>query len=124
MCATTVVWGVKTTMGVKDVRPPISVSFHGHSPSNLHLIISDKTQEFADRMHHVLLTKFSSLTRRIHRSPPELSSETDSPSDPDAEWKWSEAEERVDRALKKDGWGEAAMKGVEEGERGQGVRLK
>lgn len=39
MCATTVVWGVKTTMGVKDVRPPISVLFHGHSSSNLHLII-------------------------------------------------------------------------------------
>jgi hypothetical protein len=91
------------------------------------LIISDKTQEFADRMRHVILTKFSFLTRRIHRSPPELPSEIDSPSDADAEWKWSEAEESVDRALEKDGsygWGEAAMKGMEEGERDERDRLK
>lgn len=28
VCATTAVWGVKTSMGVKDVRPLISISFH------------------------------------------------------------------------------------------------
>lgn len=78
-------------------------------------------------MRHVILTKFLFLTRRIHRSPPELSSETDSPSDADAEWKWSEAEESVNRALEKDGpygWREAAMKGMEEEERDQSDRLK
>jgi len=91
-CASTAVWVVKAGMGVKDA------------------------QEFADQIRHVITTKLSFITYRIYRQPPELSSESGSLSVGDINWKWSEAEERLNTALEKGGayaWAEAVMKEME-----------
>jgi len=97
LCASTAVWSVKTTLDVKD------------------------TQEFADQMRHIILTKLPSFSRRIHRRPLDGDDDGESPvsapdSDADLDWKWSEAEERLETALDKGGpyaWAEAAMREME-----------
>lgn len=101
VCASTVVWGVKIGMGVKDVRSSSLIYFLFvclFLPFFLSLpllisVVDIKTQEFADRMRHPISTRLPFLTYRIHRHPPERS---DSSSGVDIEWKWGQAEERIE----------------------------
>ena len=73
-------------------------------------------------MRHIFLTKLPSLSRRIHRRPLDgedndgESHVSTADSDTALDWKWSEAEERLDKALDQGGpyaWAEVAMREIE-----------
>ncbi|KAH7922916.1 hypothetical protein BV22DRAFT_1036976 [Leucogyrophana mollusca] len=94
--ATISIWGVKTFVGAND------------------------TKEFADRMRHAMLTKMPILSSRIHR-PPDLEENGNEQVPPqssigNAEWNWSDAENRLKEAFDKGGfygWATAAAGEVE-----------
>jgi len=103
--AGTIIWGVRTTLGVNT------------------------TEEFAERMRSFMVTKMPILSSRIHRRP----EVTDGPSGEDSpsvlstqprievhesalEWSWQDAQQRLSDAYEKDGfsgWAEAAMRELE-----------
>jgi hypothetical protein len=105
--ASVAVWSVKKGLGVKDVR--LHVTFHMYKLTVL------QTQEFADRMRHIILTKFPILSRRIHIHTHEDEGDSLlslSDTDVNSDWKWSEAEKRLNDAMDEgglDAWAHAAV---------------
>ena len=116
------VFGVRQYMGVQTV----SSSCHS-TPRAVFTSPPRKTQEFADRMRHALLTRMPNLSARIHRPPeaedgdallppPDPSTESSSPLDAAEEWSWPAAERRLREAFDKHGfygWAAAAMRELE-----------
>ena len=120
----TTVWGVKTYMGVENVRLIYTLS------TPLYLFLS-KTQEFATRMRSYLQAKMPGLMARLHRpstDEDDLPSATAAPSHGSpgsrgairastgtTEWTWPDAEERLRMAFERGGitgWAEADRKSV------------
>ncbi|KAG7098506.1 hypothetical protein E1B28_000450 [Marasmius oreades] len=84
------VWGVKNTMGV------------------------DTTEQFAQRMRELIITRMPILSSRIHRS--HLDENAGLKLHLDPHWNWDKAEERLKDAYDKDGisgWVEAAVRELE-----------
>lgn len=118
------VWGVKTYMGVKDVRYQLCSCSPSPHPFN-------QTQEFADRMRVLVREKMPVLSSRIHRPPAEEDHTATIWNDPttaktphivasegtgQTEWAWSDAEKRLTAAFERDGfsgWAQAAMQELE-----------
>jgi hypothetical protein len=81
-----------------------------------------QTREFGDRMRDAVITQLPYLSHRIHRR---LHDDSNAPisapdSDVDLEWKWTEAEERLNKALDEGGpsaWAEAFVAELEHEER-------
>ena len=112
------VWGVKTYLGVRDVRHDSHNCRYHRSP------IPRQTQEFASAMRLTLLTKWPLLASRIHRAsdsaplppPIPLPVMMSSASEPDADlpppaaaipeaggWTWSAAQARLTAAYEHGG---------------------
>ncbi|KAJ8076412.1 hypothetical protein PM082_000835 [Marasmius tenuissimus] len=89
--AVTLVWGVKSAMGVEN------------------------TEQFARRMREIIITRMPILSSRIHRSHTEEYEEGRTPH-VDPKWNWDDAEKRLTDAFDKDGlsgWAEVAVKELE-----------
>ncbi|EMD34597.1 hypothetical protein CERSUDRAFT_54591, partial [Gelatoporia subvermispora B] len=92
--AGTIVWGVRTALGVNT------------------------TQEFAERMRFFMAAKMSILSSRIHRRPEVADGPTgvEEAHDDALEWSWPDAQQRLSDAWEKggfSGWAEAAMRELE-----------
>ncbi|KIM85554.1 hypothetical protein PILCRDRAFT_337125 [Piloderma croceum F 1598] len=98
VCASAAVWSVKTSLDVKDTR------------------------EFGDRTRDAVIKQLPYLSHRIYRRPNSDSEASSSApnSDVDTEWKWTEADERLNKALDEGGpsaWAEALVAELEHEER-------
>ncbi|ESK88539.1 hypothetical protein Moror_3177 [Moniliophthora roreri MCA 2997] len=86
--AVTFVWGVKNAMGIED------------------------TQEFARRMHQLILTRMPILSSRIHRSLEDDPRNDETLKSDVDDWNWDDAEKRLKNAFEQKGlagWAEVAL---------------
>lgn len=130
VAAVATVWGVRTGLAVDNVRLASSFPFHpirsGHilfgDAHYLYIMIA-QTEEFSARMRHLVATRLSVLSARIHRRVPspfadDVPPPADTqPADPEPEnWTWAAAEARLANAMDAGGawaWAETAVREME-----------